>query len=238
MRNRQAWKRLVQKVERVVRGMPLWKLQTLGKEKLDFLYPDTRSDNRSIELRPGVAYCLRQFYSLIQDVVRSAWLRDVRTLNADLFGETLDLREFLFGAERAALRAARPVLMDLQHGKCFYCGGTVRGDSGHVDHFIPRSKYPIDLGHNFVLADSKCNSKKRDRMPHVDHLARWSERNRDRAVEIVAALKNQLPCDLACTNRIAYWAYEQTQAAHGLTWLRGDHLLALSPGWRKYLRLF
>jgi 5-methylcytosine-specific restriction endonuclease McrA len=74
-----------------------------------------------------------------------------------LLGETLDLREFLFGAERNALGAVRPVLMDLQDGKCFYCKQSMRSEAGHVDHFIPWSKYPIDLGHNFVLADSKCN---------------------------------------------------------------------------------
>jgi 5-methylcytosine-specific restriction endonuclease McrA len=192
-------------VEAVVKVMPLWKLQTVGKEKLDFLYGDSGHDG-SIELRSGVAYCFRQFYSLRQDAVRSAWLRNVRCLNGDLLGETLDLREFLFGAERNALRAVRPVLVDLQRGQCFYCGQAIRGEGGHVDHFIPWAKYPIDLGHNFVLADSRCNGKKRDRMPHIDHLARWSERNRNHAGEIVTALKDQLPCDLACTNRIAYWA--------------------------------
>ncbi len=124
--------------------------------------------------------------------------------------------------------------MDLQRGKCFYCEQTVRAEGGHVDHFIAWSKYPIDLGHNFVLADSRCNGKKRDRMPHIDHLARWSERNRDHAGEIVAALKDRVPCDLACTNRIAYWAYEQTESAGGLTWLRGEELLALSVEWRSY----
>jgi hypothetical protein len=36
----------------------------------------------------------------------------------------------------------------------------------------------VDLGHNFVLADSKCNSQKRDRLPACDHLAAWAERNR------------------------------------------------------------
>lgn len=66
----------------------------------------------------------------------------------------------------------------------------------------------LNLGHNFALADSRCNGKKRDRMPHLDHLARWSERNRDHAAAIVSAVKDQLPCDLACTNRISYWAYE------------------------------
>jgi 5-methylcytosine-specific restriction endonuclease McrA len=236
MRDGPAWMRLVRQVERVVKVMPLWKLQTVGKEKLDFLYDEAEHDG-SIELRPGVAYCFRQFYSLIQDAVRSAWLRDVRSLNGDLLGETLDLREFLFGAERQALAVVRPVLMDLQHGRCFYCDQSIRGDGGHVDHFIPWAKYPIDLCHNFVLADSRCNIKKRDRMPHVDHLARWSERNQDHAEDIVSACKDQLPCDLACTNRIAYWAYEQTEHAGGLTWLRGDEMLALSAGWRNHIRV-
>ncbi len=82
MRDAQAWKRLVRKVEAVVKEQPLWKLQTVGKERLDFLYGPSDGED-SIELRPGVAYCFRQFYSLIQDAVRSAWLRDVRSLNGD-----------------------------------------------------------------------------------------------------------------------------------------------------------
>jgi 5-methylcytosine-specific restriction endonuclease McrA len=231
MRDAHAWRRLVRKVEAVVRAQPLWKLQTVGPEKLNFLYgPGDR--NGSIELRSGVAFCFRQFYSLIQDAVRSAWLRDVRSLNGDLLGETLDLHEFLFGTERNALAVVKPVLMDLQHAKCFYCSQPVRSDSGHIDHFIPWSKYPIDLGHNFVLADNRCNGKKRDGMPHVDHLASWSVRNREHGAGIVAALEDRIPCDLECTNRIAFWAYAQTETAHGLTWLRGDELIALLPEWR------
>jgi hypothetical protein len=118
---------------------PLWKLQTVGREKLDFLYGPCR-DNEAIELRAGVAYCFRQFYSLIQDGIRSAWLRDVRSLNGDLLGETLDLREFLFGGERNALRAVRPILMEMQDGRCFYCAERIRSDAGDIDHFIPWSK--------------------------------------------------------------------------------------------------
>jgi len=236
MRDECTWPQLVRKVEAVVKQMPLGKLQTVGKEKLDFLYGESDKDG-TIELRPGVAYCFRQFYSLIQDAVRSAWLRDVRSLNGDRLGESLDLREFLFGAERNALGAVRPVLMELQHGKCFYCRETVRSDGGHLDHFIPWAKYPIDLGHNSVLADSRCNSKKRDRMPHLDHLAQWTERNREHGYQIASALKDQLLCDFPCTNRIAHWAYSRTEAANGLTWLRGDELLALSEHWRNYIKI-
>jgi hypothetical protein len=37
--------------------------------------------------------------------------------------------------------------------------------------------YPLDLGHNFVLADNRCNNKKRDRLPAYEHLAKWTARN-------------------------------------------------------------
>jgi hypothetical protein len=48
--------RLVREVAEVVRIMPLWKLQTAGREPLDFLYANTGAGN-TITLRPGVAFC-------------------------------------------------------------------------------------------------------------------------------------------------------------------------------------
>jgi hypothetical protein len=134
------------------------------------------------------------------------------------------------------LTAAKPVLMDLQEGKCFYCDETVKLDSGHVDHFIPWSNYSTDLAHNFVLADGRCNSKKRDRIPHVDHLAKWCVRNQKPGDQITLKLKEKITCDLLSTNRIAFWAYHQTEVVHGLTWLRGDELTTLASGWQNYLR--
>jgi len=57
-RDKRAWSSLVREVDQIVREMPLWKLQTVGSERLDFLY-ENRGSGHSIELRPGVAYCLR-----------------------------------------------------------------------------------------------------------------------------------------------------------------------------------
>src|SRR5262249_41870659 len=57
------WSELVTEVDQVVRKMPPWKLQTVGKEPLDFLYENLKRGNR-ITLKPGVAYCLRAFYEL------------------------------------------------------------------------------------------------------------------------------------------------------------------------------
>ena len=66
------------------------------------------------------------------------------------------------------LAAVRPVLMDIQGSRCFYCDERLVERAAQVDHFIAWSRYPTDLGHNFVLADSKRNGKKRDRLPAVE----------------------------------------------------------------------
>jgi 5-methylcytosine-specific restriction endonuclease McrA len=232
MRNAAAWRDLVGAVDQVVRVMPLWKLQRVGREVLDFLYPNT-GRGAHIEFRPGIAYCFRQFHALVQDMVQAAWLRDVRALNTELLGESTDLRDFLFGGERAVLAAVRPVLIDLQAGRCFYCGDRL-DERVEVDHFIPWSRYAADLGHNLVLADFKCNNRKRDRIPAVEHLARWTERNARYGGEIAGALRDQLPVDLGCSTRVAHWAYAQTEAAGGLTWLRREELVPLSAEWREY----
>ena len=69
-RDRSAWNSLVRNVDQVVKQMPLWKLQTVGNSQLDFLY-ENRGTGTAIELRPGVAFCLRKFYGLVGDLVRA-----------------------------------------------------------------------------------------------------------------------------------------------------------------------
>ena len=91
------WRRLRRKVERTVRVMPLWKLQTVGSEQLDFLYENVGAGGL-VRLRPGVAYCLRAFYPMIIDMIEGAWLHFVQRCNPGLLGEVTDLRSFLFGA--------------------------------------------------------------------------------------------------------------------------------------------
>lgn len=229
------WKGVVREVARVVRVMPLWKLQTVGQGRLDFLYENTGT-GPTIELRPGVAYCFRKFHGLISDLVRGAWVRYVRQQNLEIIGETTDLNEFLFGSERMPLAAVRPVLMDVQRGRCFYCRAALTPANTHVDHFIAWARYPVDLGHNFVLADSKCNGQKRDRLPAREHLAAWVERNSAVGGQIADALKERgIIAELAASNRVATWAYGQTEAAHGLTWVRADQMVPLDQAWRKVL---
>ena len=107
----------------------------------------------------------------------------------------------------------------------------------HVDHFIPWARYPVDLGHNFVLADDRCNGKKRDRLPACEHLEVWTHRNTHFGEQIRKTLEERgMVSALPTSNRVAHWAYSQTEAAQGLTWLRGEELVTLGTEWRQILR--
>ena len=235
MTQRERWTAIVRGVARIVRIMPLWKLQAVGREQLDFLYENTGT-GKTIELKPGVAFCFRKFHALISDLVRGAWARYVRQNNLDLIGETADLNEFLFGSERMPLAAVRPVLLDLQKGRCFYCSNALTMANTHVDHFVAWARYPVDLGHNFVLADSKCNNQKRDRLPACEHLEAWVERNNGYGEQIRGALAERgIISELSASIRVAQWAYGQTEAAGGLTWLKADQMVPLLGGWRDLL---
>lgn len=210
--------------------MPLWKLQVVGGAPFKFLYPHD-GNGQSIKLHPGVSFCLRQFHPLITEMVRSAWARYIRQHNTSLLGDATDLNEFLFGSERADLAPVRELLEWIQQGRCFYCGARLRQGS-EVDHFIPWVLYPVDLGHNLVLADRKCNRRKSGRLAAEEHLSRWVERN----VKIGGDLGREfdrlgIAHNLHSSLRIARWAYGHTFGADGLTWKTGEELIPLSPTW-------
>ena len=168
------WHEIVKKVAEIVRVMPLWKLQTVGSEKLDFLYENSGMGGQ-IELKPGIAFCFRKHYGMVSDMVKGAWLRRVRRINLEVLGDQADLNEFLFGSERANLKEVGAIITEFQAGACFYCHRQLKGESAHVDHFVPWSRYPVDLGHNFVLAHASCNGNKSDRLAAAVHLEAWCE---------------------------------------------------------------
>lgn len=233
-RNKSAWKSLLQDVDQVVRQMPLWKLQTVGRSSLDFLY-ENRHKGTAIELRPGVAYCLRRFYGLVGDLVRGAWVRYVRRHNHDTLGTTADLSEFLFGGERSDLGVFREILEDVQSGRCFYCGKAMR-KPGQVDHFVPWSKYPLDLGHNFVVAHQSCNSAKADHLVAMDYLTAWVDRNHRHGEQLANEFSQRgVLHDLPTSARIVNWAYQTTFEAGGLTWAKEEDMVALPADWRRPL---
>ena len=233
-RDKAAWGRLLRDVARTIEIMPLWKLQTVGPEKLHFLYPNVGQGNR-IELHGEAVYCLRLFRELIGDIAETAWVRFVRHLprNQALLGEA-DLHEFLFGTDRSALRSVRDLLREADGNRCFYCADAIRGESV-VDHFVPWARYPLDLGHNFVLADARCNGGKLDRLAAFEHLERWCARNA--RPDWTAALDTRtLPHDVRRTKRVASWAYAQAEHGGATVWQRGrDVLIDLDPRWRDLL---
>jgi len=234
-RDRSEWLKLLREVGRIIAVMPLWKLQTVGRQKLDFLYPNVGRGHR-IQLRGDAIYCFRKFYDLITELAQNAWVRFMRrlALNRPLLGEALDLREFLFGCDRNNLQVVRNALWDLQAGRCFYCERRIQRE-GAVDHFIPWSRFPLDLGHNYVLADASCNGNKGDRLAFHGHLGRWCDRNAQPDLDAVFA-KRGVRHDLDLTRHVVVWAYSEAERAQANVWREGrDGLVLLDRGWRLLL---
>ena len=230
-RNREEWRKLITAVNQTVRDQPLWKLQTLGSQRNCFFYQNEVGAD-SITLLPGVASCFRKFHAVVSDLVQAGWVKYIRQHNKKELGASVDLHEFLFGAERSSLAAARTILRDIQKGACFYCRRTIQDSHGEVDHFVPWARYPLDLGHNFVLAHAQCNRNKSDTIAAEVHLEKWVERNSGHGLELAAAMQeHRIICDLDATRRIARWAYSQTASTKGLTWMERKTLVPLGREW-------
>jgi hypothetical protein len=229
------WRSLKSSVKQVVNEMPLWKLQTVGSERLDFLYDNLDATTKTITLKPGVAFCFRAFYGLMRDLIQGAWVRFVQKLNANDLGNLTDLGTFLFDRERSSLDAYKNILIDVQERQCFYCHKDLQR-SIEVDHFIPWSRYPTDLGHNFVLAHARCNNAKSDYLAAEQHLQEWAQRNHERAAELAARLRDaDLAHDSSASLRITEWAYEQVEKSKGQVWLNDSVFQHLGAGWRELL---
>ena len=214
--------------------MPLWKLQTVGSERLDFLYENVDAGG-VVRLEPGVAYCFRAFYPMVTDMIEGAWSHFVQRRNPRLLGQVVDLRSFLFGSKRSSLATYHPLLREVQEGRCFYCESEIKR-GGDVDHFIPWRRYSLDLGHNFVLAHKGCNSSKSDLLAAEEHLERWAERSRSCREELEEGFdKRRILHDWPATRRIARWAYGQVRRAGGQVWVEAKELRPLSDDWRRIL---
>ena len=134
-----------------------------------------------------------------------------------------------------ALSVYRPILVEVQEDTCFYCHQLLHRQ-GDVDHFIPWSKYPVDLGHNFVLAHKMCNTKKRDFLAAEEHLEGWVERNNLHGRKlsqffVQARIANNLESSIS----IANWAYSQTASNNGLVWVAGIECCHLGTRWKLLL---
>jgi 5-methylcytosine-specific restriction endonuclease McrA len=188
----EAYERLARFVEWKLVEMPLPKLQVLGGEEDRFVYdygfPRHMESNKPLQpywegnpgtfdnrllLRPGVGAALVALNGLMRPLVYRQWAMMVARMN-DL--EEAALERHLFGTDRQSLDPVRPALRDLQGGRCFYCDERL-ARAHHVDHFIPWARHPDDGIHNLVVADERCNLKKRDYFAAAEHLERWRERS-------------------------------------------------------------
>jgi hypothetical protein len=232
------WHTLVTKVAGTVSGQPLWKLQTVAGERDEFLYREKEATEDTIRLLPGVPAAFRSLYGLVLDAVRGAWMRQIASIGANepVLGQA-DLATFLFGNDRASLAGYRDVLRDHQSGKCLYCQKKLVGTgAGCVDHFIAWSRYPVDLGHNLVLAHTACNAKKRDFLAYPRHLERWHRSHVERADELTRRFDAEaLPHDSDRSRAIVWWAYEQGEAAGAHAWIDADRFVKLDHSWRDVL---
>jgi len=226
---------LISQVARVVREMPLWRLQNFPGGTDEFIYEQGASGSEII-LKEGVAYCFRVFHGHIQNMVQGAWVKWVRTLkqNNSALAQLKDLNEFMFGCERSDLSSYVPLLVDIQSNTCFYCDKTLKGDKSEVDHFLPWSRYPVDLGHNFVLAHSSCNRDKRDFLAATNHLNNWFQRNDRNRLQMNEYFDEiNLMHDLPTSLSITQWAYDKNESMGGDVWLgKKGKLIKLDDKWK------
>ena len=168
-------------------------------------------------------------------MIEGAWSLFVQRRNPRLLSQVVDLRSFLFGFRRSSLVAYRPLLLEVQRGQCFYCESDLKA-RGDIDHFIPWRRYPLDLGHNFVLAHKGCNSSKSDLLAAEEHLERWTERSRVCREELEEGFdKLKALHDWSATRGIARYAYGQVQRDGGQVWVEARELRPLSDRWRRIL---
>jgi hypothetical protein len=234
------WHRLVRAVSPTIRDEPLRRLQLVAGEQEQFLYRLENCQHGRVLLEPGIASCFRAFHPFVVNMVRGCWVDHLLRIRANqsLIGEHGDLSEFLFGSERKPLEDFRGILREHQGNRCFYCDGKVIG-VGTLDHFIPWTRYPVDLGHNFVFAHAVCNGHKRDYLAHPEHLMRWREQNLDCATVLSDQFDSLvLRHDAGRSHRVAAWAYEQAESAEARVWRVANEFEALNAGWRVALDHF
>ena len=229
------WHTLVKDVARTIANMPLWKLQLVGGSHLQVLYTQIGSGCK-IHLLPGVVFNLRRFYDMIRNLVQGAWANYIRRINRNILGGA-DLFDHLFGAEREKQAGLRNLLRDVQSGTCFYCQGHL-GEAGEIDHFVPWARYPVDLGHNFVLAHKTCNQNKRDFLAAPPHLEHWQARNKNLGSYLSSEFDTcGILHNLGATENIAYWAYKQAENSKSNLWQYKNHLEPIETSWRRILDL-
>ena len=180
-------RRAVTALTKVLVENPLPRLQVTGTGVEPFLFATwepmgtvrqlATAQGRSepvVPFRPGAAATLVRLGPLVRPLIESAFVADVARWNG-LAREEADLRERLFGAERAAWpEGLARALHDIQQGRCFYDGKPVRLGEAEIDHVLPWSRTHLNAIPNLVLARQSLNSSKSDFLPSAEIIERWS----------------------------------------------------------------
>ncbi len=234
--NTPQWKSTVGRVTRVVRDMPLFRLQYIGGTLRPFLYAHRLQDG-AIVLNPGIAHCLRQFHALVTGLARDRWLAMVRQLRENIYlvGQSQDIERFMFGAGREPIRQHLDLLTESQRGLCLYCQRSLSREVAHVDHFVPWMLHRCDALPNLVAAHANCNLAKSDWLAAEPHLERWTRRNESLESSVSGSGLEGAAAQRPGVIAIAGWAYDRAYELGLPTWLRGNETVGLS---REYRALF
>lgn len=214
------WLKLVREVARTVKEMPVRYLQNINGQNFEFLYQLEQS-KQQLTLLPQVMFCLRQFSEIIEELCQKRWIDYIRTnsTNTSILNKLPNLEQFMFEPSRNQLNAVANVLVELQDCRCFYCNKPMKKGNYAVDHFVPWSMYPSDTGHNFVLADSSCNSKKSNLLASDEFLYKWKERNEEQDLIIVDQISVLgFLTDRKRSYKVAEWAYAQANENNYIKW--------------------
>lgn len=134
-------------------------------------------------MKPSAAHALLPLNSLLRPLIYNHWAAKVAQINRL---EESQLAEFLFDPDREPTAAVRDGLLEIQQGRCFYCGAGARGKI-EIDHFIPWARYRDNRLENLVPAHAKCNRAKHDFLASDEHSERWRERNESPLLESLAS---------------------------------------------------
>lgn len=238
------WKSTLSKVANIVKDKPARHLQSAeNNNNREFVYVYDAKSNELV-LKPGIAYCLSRFSKIINKLCQQYWSDFVRknSHNQGYFSDDIDLKQFLFQQPRLYLGKLQEVLIDAQHGQCFYCHKPLKEDAKNrteVDHFIPWSKYSIDTVHNFVLADHSCNNKKRDYLAEEKFYKQWLARNKIYGKTIEAESKTLgFINNQQRSETISQWAYQLAVEYEDLVWSPDEGLRIIEPSLLRNLRGF
>lgn len=240
---------VIDRIEQALAEQPLPRLQAVGSTEtvFPFIYdlgpgwgPNQnfsvarlrRSGPRgpAIQLLPGAGDELIRLSPLIRPLVELHWTRMVAQLNKVAPVEE-GLHHHLFGTPRIApSKMLRDGLIDLQSGRCFYCGDRFVGMT-QVDHFIPRVRCGIDAVENLVLADRTCNGDKSDLLPAPSFVGKWADRNlRDSSTLLMIAEMSNTDSDVLGTMAVARSIYSHLPSSGTPLWQGRKKIVATDPG--------